>query len=291
MTGTTHRRPRPARPALNPWLVVLALAPGIFLTLADATVMSVAVPLIIRRLEGVGHLRLVGDERLQPGARRPLPDDGPARRPLRPQAAVRARPRGVHGRVASAARAPGASTTLIAWRVVQAVGAAAVVPTALALLLQAFPDAPAGLRGRPVRRAQLGRRRGRAGARRRAHRALGLAGRLLVQRPGRRARRRAGARRSSAAAACARATPLDWPGVGLVTAGLFCLTLAIIQGNDWGWTSARHPRPVRRRGRHPRRLGLVGAAHAPSPLFDLRLFRRAHVRRRERRHHDRRHRA
>src|SRR5450756_1891429 len=31
---------------------------------------------------------------------------------------------------------------------------------------------------------------------------------------------------------------LDWPGVGLVTAGLFCLTLAIIQGNDWGWSSA-----------------------------------------------------
>ena len=38
--------------AVNPWLVVLALAPGVFLTLADATVMSVAVPLIIRRLEG-----------------------------------------------------------------------------------------------------------------------------------------------------------------------------------------------------------------------------------------------
>ena len=69
------------------------------------------------------------------------------------------------------------------------------------------------------------------------------------------------------------AEPLDWPGVGLVTAGLFCLTLGIIQGNDWGWTS-------------PVILGLFAAAAAilgvwiwwelrtSSPLFDLRLFRK-----------------
>ncbi len=31
---------------------------------------------------------------------------------------------------------------------------------------------------------------------------------------------------------------LDWPGVGLSCAGLFCLTLALIQANTWGWTSA-----------------------------------------------------
>ena len=57
-TDQPHLMDDPARPgaagtgpALHPWLVVLALAPGIVLTLADATVMSVAVPLIIRRLE------------------------------------------------------------------------------------------------------------------------------------------------------------------------------------------------------------------------------------------------
>ena len=52
MDDPSRVRPSTAGPALHPWLVVLALAPGVFLTLADATVMSVAVPLIIRRLEG-----------------------------------------------------------------------------------------------------------------------------------------------------------------------------------------------------------------------------------------------
>ena len=53
MTGagghTTHRglgapdaRPGAGR-AVHPWLVVLALAPGIILTLADATVMTITV--------------------------------------------------------------------------------------------------------------------------------------------------------------------------------------------------------------------------------------------------------
>ena len=32
---------------------------------------------------------------------------------------------------------------------------------------------------------------------------------------------------------------LDLPGAALAAAGLFCLTLALIQGNPWGWTSAR----------------------------------------------------
>src|SRR5665647_1194559 len=65
---------------------------------------------------------------------------------------------------------------------------------------------------------------------------------------------------------------LDWPGVAFVSAGLFCLTLAIIQGNEWGWISGAV-------------VGLCigGAAllavwiwwelRTTSPLFDLRLFR------------------
>ena len=129
--------------------------------------------------------------------------------------------------------------TLVAWRVVQAVGAAAVVPTALALLLQAFPERRQGFAAGLFGAAQLARRRGRPGARRRARLVLGLAGRVLVQPPGRAPRRRPRAHAHARPAHAAhRATPLDWPGVGLVSAGLFCLTLAIIQGNDWGWVSA-----------------------------------------------------
>jgi DHA2 family methylenomycin A resistance protein-like MFS transporter len=155
----------------------------------------------------------------------------------------------------------------------QAVGAAGVGPTALALLLQAYPEERQGFAA------------GLFGALSSAAAAAGpVLGGVLVQRWGWPAvfwfnlpvgalgcvlaltlvRRRGGQRSSE---------PLDWPGVGLVTAGLFCLTLAIIQGNDWGWTSAVI-------------LGLFAAAAAilglwvwwelrtPSPLFDLRLFRR-----------------
>ena len=68
-------------------------------------------------------------------------------------------------------------------------------------------------------------------------------------------------------------TALDYVGIGLVTAGLFCLTLAIIQANEWGWTSLRD-------------LGLLAVAvvtltgftcwelRVPSPMLELRLFRR-----------------
>ena len=62
MTGsgghTTHPRPElpDARPGpgrvLHPWLIVLALAPGIMLTLADATVMTITVQAIIRQVGG-----------------------------------------------------------------------------------------------------------------------------------------------------------------------------------------------------------------------------------------------
>jgi EmrB/QacA subfamily drug resistance transporter len=65
---------------------------------------------------------------------------------------------------------------------------------------------------------------------------------------------------------------LDLPGVGLLSAALFCITFAVIQGQSYGWTSATI-------------LGLfaAGAAllcafvlaerHAEAPLLDLRLLR------------------
>ncbi len=257
---------------LHPWLVVLALAPGIFLTLADATVMSVAVPLIIRRLEGSvisvswvmnGYNLVLTVLFLTMGR---LADRYGHKLLFVLGLAL------FTAASFFCARA-GSLDALIAWRVVQAVGAAAVVPTALALLLQAFPEGRQGFAA------------GLFGALSSAAAAAGpVLGGVLIQRWGWPAvfwfnlpvgalgvllalalvRRRGGERS---------AEPLDWPGVGLVTAGLFCLTLAIIQGNDWGWTSAVI-------------LGLFAAAavvlglwtwwelRTSSPLFDLRLFRR-----------------
>ncbi|MFA4965086.1 MAG: MFS transporter [Thermoleophilia bacterium] len=262
----------PGLPPAQAWLVLLAVLPGIVLTLADATVMSVAVPLIIRRLES----SVISVSWVMNGYNLVLT--------VLFLTMGRLADRYGHKRVFAAGLAAftaaslgcalaGSVDALIAFRVLQAVGAAAVVPTALAILLGAFP---AGRQGFAA---------GLFGALSSAAAAAGPAlGGLLIERwgwpaifwlnlpvgalgvalalvliPGRR-ERQADAR-------------LDWAGVGLSTAGLFCLTLALIQGNDWGWGSAAV-------------LGLfAGAAvllagfvawelHTPSPLFDLRLFRR-----------------
>jgi len=267
----------PQRTTIHPWLVVLALAPGIFLTLADSTVMSVAVPLIIRRLEGSvisvswvmnGYNLVLTVLFLTMGR---LADRYGHKLLF------------VLGLALFTAASVGCALAgtvdaLIAWRVVQAVGAAAVVPTALALLLQAFPDERQGFAA------------GLFGALSSAAAAAGpVLGGVLIQRWGWPAvfwfNVPVGAlgvvlplalvrRRGVSTLAPARTRePLDWPGVGLVSAGLFCLTLAIIQGNDWGWTSGVI-------------FGLFAAAaallavwvwwelRASAPLFDLRLFGR-----------------
>lgn len=262
---------REAGPALHPWLVVLALTPGIALTLADATVMSVAVPLIIRRMGtsviaaswvmngynlALTVLFLTMGRMADRYGHKLLFVLGLA---LFTAASV------------GCARA-GSMEALIAWRVVQAVGAAAVVPTALTLLLQAFPEGRQGLAA------------GLFGALSSAAAAAGpVLGGVLIQRWGWPAvfwlNLPVGVLGVALTLALVRGRgvrvrrPLDWPGVGLVSAGLLCLTLAIIQGNERGWTS-------------PAIIGLIIAAavllsiwtwwelRASSPLFDLRLFGR-----------------
>jgi EmrB/QacA subfamily drug resistance transporter len=66
---------------------------------------------------------------------------------------------------------------------------------------------------------------------------------------------------------------IDWPGLVTFSSGLFCLVLALIRGNDKGWTSAEI-------------LGLLAAAavlisvfvvvelRRSQPMLDLRLFRK-----------------
>jgi EmrB/QacA subfamily drug resistance transporter len=69
---------------------------------------------------------------------------------------------------------------------------------------------------------------------------------------------------------------IDWPGAGMLTAGLVCLLLAMSEGPRWGWGSARI-------------VGLFAAAaaiiafwirfeaRAPQPLVDMRMMRRRGV--------------
>ena len=161
---------------------------------------------------------------------------------------------------------------LVAFRVVQGIGAAAVVPASLALLMRAYPARRQGFAA------------GLFGALSSAAAAFGpVLGGVLVQKWDWQAifwfNLPVGAlgvvlalaliRRRPPAAAGAR---LDWAGVALSSAGLLCLTLAIIQGNEWGWLSAQI-------------LGLFAAAavilagfvfwelRISAPLFDLRHFR------------------
>ena len=260
------------KPSTRTWLVAAALAPGVVVALLDATVMSIAVPSMVWDLDttinnitwvlNAYNLGLV----------------------VLFLTAGRIADRLGHKRVYVAglvvfvafsfacARAPGVGW-LIVFRVGQAAGAAAVIPVSLALLLAAFPAARRGLAA------------GLYGALTSAAAALGptvggylteyhgwrwiflvnvpiglaavAAGLLLV--PGLERRRAAPA-------------PIDLLGMVLSAAALFCLTLGLIPGNDWGWASAGV-------------LGLFAAAAAaaaafvwwelrvPSPTLDLRLFR------------------
>jgi DHA2 family methylenomycin A resistance protein-like MFS transporter len=253
------------------WLIVAALLPAILATLDDTTVMSVAVPLIIRRLEST----VVSVSWIMNGFNLML-------------AALfltmgRVADRYGHKRVyiiglavftvASVGCAESNSIhQLIAFRVVQAVGAAAVIPTSLALLLEAFPANRQGFAA------------GLFGALSSAAAACGpVLGGVLIETWGWTAvfwvNLPLGALGVAAGLAVmprrhpvAGKARLDWAGVALSSAGLFCLTLGLIQGNDWGWTSGTI-------------LALFAAAagllvlfvawelRAPSPLFDLRLFR------------------
>ena len=118
---------------------MLALAPGIILTLADATIMTITVQAIIRQVGGsvvsvswiMNGYNLVLTVLFLPMGR--LGDRYGHKLVFTLGLAL-----------FTAASLPCALSTsipeLVAWRVVQAVGAAAVVPTALALLLQAFPE-------------------------------------------------------------------------------------------------------------------------------------------------------
>lgn len=259
------------------WLILAALVPGMFLSLADATIMTIAIPEIIQRLDSsvtavswiLNGYNLVLTVLFMTMGR--LADRFGHKGLFLIGVAVFT--------LASLGCALSPSVAwIIVFRTLQAVGAAAVIPTSLTLLLHAFPARQQGLAA------------GLFGAISSLSASLGpTLGGLLI---------RAGQDASVdgwrlifyfnlpvgvlALVFVAVVVPrrvhegpvrMDWPGVALLSGGLFCLTYGLMEGNNWGWLTA----PV---------LALfAGAAlgiglfvwwelRARLPLFDLRLFRR-----------------
>ena len=126
---------------------------------------------------------------------------------------------------------------LVGARAVQGLGAALLMPASLGLLLPEFPP-----RAAPHRDRRMGGRRRDRRRRRSAPRRAARAGRLALgvhrQRP--RRHRRPDRRKARAARdpPSRRRAPPDLLGAVLLTAGVAALTVAIVQGESWGWSSA-----------------------------------------------------
>jgi EmrB/QacA subfamily drug resistance transporter len=253
------------------WLVLLALTPGVFLALADATIMTIALPSMIQTMSSSvtmvswvlnGYNLVLTTLFLTMGR---LGDRSGHKRVFMAGLALFA--------AASVGCALSPSVPWVVFcRVFQAAGAAAMIPMALTIVLGAFPSTQQGLAaglfgGLSMLAASVGPALGGLlitygswhwifwlnvpmGA-------VGLTLTALLVRSDGRERRR---------------ERMDLPGVALVTSGLFCLTLGLIQANTWGWLSA----PIM--ALFIAAAGLLASwvfweLRAAQPLFDLRLFR------------------
>ncbi len=153
---------------------------------------------------------------------------------------------------ACSARVAPSLPLLIAFRVLQGVGAAMIAPASLAIVLDSFP----------VERRSAGV--GLWGAAAAAAAAIGptLGGALvelsdwrlvfLVNLPLGVAIVFAGRSRLPRPALLDSRLP-DLPGAAMLALSLATVTLGIVEGNDWGWASVRHPRLLRRRRAPARR--------------------------------------
>ena len=260
-----------AESARRKWWVLAAVSLGMFMALLDATIVNIAVPKIMTDLNaGVTKVSWVLNAYNLAMAALFL-------------TAGRLADRLGQKRVFIAglllftlfSLACGLSTniqSLIGFRVGQAIGGAAMAPVSLAILLGVFPQRQHGLAvgvwgALGAIAAALGPSIGGVLVQYAQWHwiffinipigiiALGMALWLVPER-----------RRAEAGAS------LDLPAVVLSAGGLFCLTLGLIQGNSWGWSSGRvvglliaavvcYP------------LFLVWELRARTPMFDLRLMR------------------
>lgn len=232
------------------WLVLLALTPGMFLALADATIMTIAITEIVQRLDSSftavswilnGYILTLTVLFIPMG-----------------RLADRFGHKGVFltGLALFTAASLGCALSptvgwIIGFRVLQAIGAAAVVPTSLTLLLDAYhrerQGFASGLYGAvtflatavgPVLGAVM-IEYGPKLAKWAGHPwpssgwrwiflinlPVGLLGILLAAFIVPRRDRAEGVR-------------IDVPGVAFLGVGLVCLTMALMEGNHWGWLAA-----------------------------------------------------
>jgi MFS family permease len=218
----------------NPWAILITLSLGFFMTLLDLTIVNIAIPSMITDLDAsLDEILWIVNAYVLVWPCCSSPPAGWAT--CAANAPVRRRGRGLHAGQPGLRVVPN-PTLLIAFRAVQGAGAALLMPQTMAIIIGTFPAigvAPPW---------HLGRRR-RAGDRRRPdpgrrpgdlrelavdlhrQRPVGLV--VLVMTfafiPDTRMQRE---------------HKLDLLGVALATAGLFCLTFALIEGQRYSWNGA-----------------------------------------------------
>ena len=165
---------------------------GAFLAFLDATIVNIAFPDISASFAGSGRdaLSWVLDGYFVVIAALLVPAGGLADR-FGHKRHLPARRRRLHRRQPALRAGAVARPLLIAFRVVQGIGAAMIAPTSLALVLDSFPAENRARRRRPLGRGRGGRGGGGADPGRRPGRALRLAPRLPRQ-PAARRRRASG---------------------------------------------------------------------------------------------------
>ena len=123
----------------NPWAVLIVVSLGFFMTLLDLTIVNIAIPDMITQAARVARRRPLGDQRIRPRPGRPGHHGGQARRPDRAADHVQ-QPASRCSPSASAACGSGPEPGwLIAFRAVQGLGAAMLMPQTLTIITNTLP--------------------------------------------------------------------------------------------------------------------------------------------------------